>query len=60
MLNLYRKVVIKIMEDKNMLAMLWANQIIAGKKTFTQVPRQLKPQVAEILRDAGMKELIVE
>ena len=48
------------MEDKNMLAMLWATQIINGKKTYAQVPRLLKSQVAEILRDAGMEELIVE
>ena len=45
---------------ENMLAMLWANQIIEGKKTYRQVPRLLKPQVAEILRDAGMEELIIE
>lgn len=43
-----------------MLAMLWASQIIAGKKTYTQVPRQLKLQVAEILREQGLEELIVE
>ena len=43
-----------------MLAMLWANQIILGKKTYTQVPRQLKPQVAEILRDQGLEELITD
>lgn len=47
-------------EEYNMLAMLWANQIIAGKKTYSQVPRLLKPQVAQILRDAGMEELIIE
>ena len=53
--------VIKTMKETNyMLAMLWANQIIAGKKTYAQVPRLLKAQVAEILRDAGLEELIVE
>lgn len=44
----------------DMIAMLWANQIIIGKKTYAQVPRLLKEQVAEILRDCGMEELIVE
>ena len=39
-----------------MLAMLWASQII----TYAQVPRQLKLQVAEILRDQGLEELIIE
>ena len=43
-----------------MLAMLWANQIILGKKTFKQVPAKLKEQVREILIDAGCEELIEE
>ena len=43
-----------------MLAMLWASQIINGKKTYAQVPRLLKAQVAEILRSEGLEELIVE
>lgn len=43
-----------------MIAMLWANQIILGKKTFKQVPKLLKDQVREILIDAGMEELIIE
>ena len=41
-----------------MLALLWANQIIIGKKVYDQVPRLLKAQVAEILTDAGLSELI--
>ena len=43
-----------------MLALLWVNQIILGKKTYSQVPRQLKPQVAEILTDMGLEELITD
>lgn len=43
-----------------MLAMLWANQIIMGKKTFSQVPVRLKEQVREILIDAGCEDLIDE
>ena len=43
-----------------MMAMLWAQQIMLGKKTFAQVPRLLREQVAEILRDSGMEELITE
>lgn len=45
---------------KEMLAMLWANQIILGKKTFSQVPAKLKDQVREILIDAGCEYLIEE
>lgn len=43
-----------------MIAMLWANQIILGKKTFSQVPAKLKEQVRELLVDAGCEELIEE
>lgn len=43
-----------------MMAMLWAQQIMLGKKTYAQVPRLLREQVAEILRDSGYEELITE
>lgn len=42
---------------KEMMAMLWAQQIMLGKKTFEQVPRLLKDKVKEILEDSGMGEL---
>lgn len=32
-----------------MMAMLWAQQIMLGKKTYKQVPRLLKDKVKEIL-----------
>lgn len=47
-------------EERGMLAMLWATQIILGKKTFAQVPAKLKDQVREILIDAGCEDLIIE
>ena len=43
-----------------MMAMLWAQQIILGKKTYAQVPRLLKDKVKEILVDSGMEELVTE
>ena len=43
-----------------MIAMLWANQIILGKKTYADVPRLLKAKVKELLIDAGYDELIVD
>ena len=43
-----------------MIAMLWANQIMIGKKSYEEVPRLLKTKVKEILVDAGYEELIVE
>ena len=43
-----------------MMAMLWCQQIILGKKTYAQVPAKLKDQVAELLRDSGCEDLIVE
>ena len=42
---------------KEMMAMLWAQQIMLGKKTYDQVPRLLKDKVKEILEDSGMGEL---
>ncbi len=42
------------------MAMLWANQIMLGKKTFAQVPRLLKEKVREILEDAGFGDLAQE
>ena len=43
-----------------MMAMLWAQQIMLGKKTFAQVPKLLKEKVGEILIDSGMEELVTE
>ena len=45
---------------KEMMAMLWAQQIMMGKKTYGQVPRLLKEKVREILEDSGMLELAKE
>ena len=47
-------------EDYYMMAMLWAQQIMLGKKTYAQVPRLLKEQVKEVLIDSGMEELVTE
>ena len=47
-------------EGKEMMAMLWAQQIILGKKTYGQVPRLLKDKVKEILEDSGRAELVKE
>ena len=47
-------------EGKEMMAMLWAQQIMLGKKTYAQVPRLLKDKVKEILVDSGMEELVTE
>ena len=47
-------------EARLMMAMLWAQQILLGKKTYNQVPRLLKAQVKEILIDSGYEELVTE
>ena len=47
-------------ETRLMMAMLWVNQIMLGKKTYNQVPRLLKSQVKEILIDSGYEELVTE
>ena len=43
-----------------MMAMLWAQQIMLGKKTFAQVPKLLRDKVRELLVDSGCEELITE
>lgn len=47
-------------EGEVMMAMLWAQQIMLGKKTYKDVPRLLKDKVKEILVDSGMEELATE
>lgn len=47
-------------EEKNMIAMLWTQRIIYGKKDFVNVPARLKDQVRELLIECGCEELITE
>lgn len=47
-------------EEIEMMAMLWAQQIMLGKKTFDQVPRLLRDKVCELLVDSGMGALAAE
>ena len=47
-------------KDEDMMAMIWAQQIMLGKKTYAQVPRLLKEKVREILIDSGCEELVTE
>lgn len=47
-------------EGVTMMAMLWAQKIMLGKKTYADVPRLLKEQVAEVLKESGMEDLITE
>lgn len=58
-----RRLMINILFGKggeDMMAMLWAQQILMGKKTFAQVPRLLKEQVRELLIDSGCEDLCNE
>lgn len=63
MRDVIRRLIIRIFLGKGgeyMMAMLWAQMILLGKKTFSQVPRLLKDDVKEILIDSGKEELVVE
>ena len=40
-----------------MIAKLWAEQVMNGKKTFEQVPAKLKEQVKALLIEYGMGNL---
>ena len=54
---LFLFILLQISGGKEMMAMLWAQQIMLGKKTYDQVPRLLKDKAKEILEDSGMGEL---
>ena len=43
-----------------MMAMFFAQRVILGKTSFTEVPVKLKDQVRELLVDAGLPELVQE
>ena len=43
-----------------MIALLWYQQIIAGKKQYSQVPTKLKPKVRQLLIDNQYEYLITE
>ena len=43
--------------DKIMMAMLFATRVILEKNTFEQVPKTLKPQVYDILKENNMEFL---
>lgn len=45
-------------EVDDVMAMLWAQKVISGKKVFSDVPRLLKEQVKEIICKSGMREHI--
>lgn len=47
-------------KEEDMMAMLWAQQIMLGKKTYAQVPRLLKNKVKEVLIDSGCEDLVTE
>ena len=58
-----RRLVFRLLYGKEgevMMALLWCQQILLGKKTYAQVPRLLKEQVKELLIDSGMEHLVTE
>lgn len=59
MLNIFGLLVMSG-KDEDMMAMLWAQQIMLGKKTYAQVPRLLKEKVREVLIDSGCEDLVTE
>ena len=47
-------------KEEDMMAMIWAQQIMLGKKIYAQVPRLLKEKVREVLIDSGCEDLVTE
>ena len=57
MLGCIKNFVRKVVED---MAIIYAQLIIKGKRTFESVPALVKPQVKEILIDMELQELAAE
>ena len=62
MLKLIKNIIYKILinGDDLMMAILFAQRIILGKTKFEDIPNSLKQQVADILVESGLSELITE
>lgn len=63
MLRVFHKALLTLFygkESDTMLAMLWTQRIVNGKKTYDQVPRLLKEQVKELLIESGCEDLITD
>ena len=59
MLNIFGLLVMSGKEE-DMMAMIWAQQIMLGKKIFAQMPRLLKEKVREVLIDSDCEDLVTE
>lgn len=62
MLNSIRYLLYKFITkgDVLMMAMLFAQRVILGKTKFEEVPATLKQQVADILVESGLPELVTD
>ena len=61
MLKLICKLIFYISKgDDLMMAMLFAQKIILGKLTFSDVPTKLKAAVKEVLIECGCEEMTAE
>lgn len=59
MLKLFNVYIISRKEN-DMMAMLYAQQIMLGKRKYSGVPEKLKEAVKEILIDSGCEDLLEE
>lgn len=57
MLAYVKKLIRKVLGN---MAIIYAQLIIKGKRTFESVPALVKPQVKEILIDMELQELVAE
>lgn len=53
-------ILIKLKGGENDMAMCYVTCIVAGKRTFKQVPKFLKAEVRELLVSMGLEDLVVE
>ena len=47
-------------KEADEMAVIYATLIVKGKKTYSQVPDKIKPQVKQVLIDLECEDLITE
>lgn len=60
MLHLLFNLLFHFSKEGNDMAAIYCQLIIKGKRTFSQVPKKLQPQVKEMLIDLELEYLIDE
>lgn len=59
-MSLFRWIVLYFKGGDKMFAKFFAVRVIAGREKYEDVPKTLRPQVDEYLKEEGLEHLITE